>query len=267
MAGWVWDGIGLGNVTEEGGNGVRDWIEACWKNMEGGEHEKFMVGCWAIWELRNKVVFEGAEAQPEKVIRRVRDVLDEGAGRETGERDSRGVRLARERREGQEGELGWRAAGKGCVKINVDAGTKVGEGVGVGVVCRDNARKVLWGLTIVRDQQWEPEMAEAMAILDGLQEAAVRGHRRVEMESDCLVVIEALKAKKIGRSMVSLVLEDILILSNSFNFVSWLHTSRINNCVAHELAHPVPRIVGRFVWAEALPPSANAAALFDISTL
>ncbi|XP_074304589.1 uncharacterized protein LOC141639335 [Silene latifolia] len=139
--------------------------------------------------------------------------------------------------------------------------------MGIGVVCRDGASAVLWGLPIVRTQNWDPNMAEAVAILDGLQEAERRGYRNVEIESDCLLVVEALKSKKVGRSITSLVLEDNLSLSNSFHSVFWLHTNRINNCVAHDLAHPVSRVVGRLVWAEVLPPSANAPVLFDISLL
>ncbi|XP_074271750.1 uncharacterized protein LOC141595684 [Silene latifolia] len=141
-----------------------------------------MVGCWAIWEHRNKVVFDNADVAPEDVVRRATDVIHEGVG-VVGTR-SEGVR----REQGgarREEDTGWRPARVGFVKINVDAGVKEGEGVSTGVVCRDSNGHVMWGVSMGRDQCWEVQFAEATAILDGLEEAAARGIRKVEIESDC----------------------------------------------------------------------------------
>ncbi|XP_074282845.1 uncharacterized protein LOC141607393 [Silene latifolia] len=155
----------------------------------------------------------------------------------------------------------------GYVKINVDAGVKEGEGVSSGVVCRDDRGEVLWGMTVVRNAEWDPRFAEAAAVYDGLQEAQLRGHRDVVMESDCIQVIEALQAQRNGRSLFLLLIEDILLLSNSFNSVIWSHTGRINNSVAHALAHIFPRVVGKTVCSILLPPVANSAAAYDLSLI
>ncbi|XP_074313796.1 uncharacterized protein LOC141648990 [Silene latifolia] len=153
VAWWVWEGLGVEGVMEEGGSGVRDWVEVCWKGTVESKYGKFMVGYWALWELRNTVVFEGSDIDPEKVVRRMMDVLEEGDGMGT---------------------------------------VAEGDVVGIGVVSRDGNGAVLWGLSIVRNQNWDPSMGEAVAILDGLQEVAQRGHRNVEIESGCLMVVEAL---------------------------------------------------------------------------
>ncbi|XP_074290208.1 uncharacterized protein LOC141616939 [Silene latifolia] len=158
---------------------------------------------------------------------------------------------------------GWEPPKAGVVKINVDAGAKEGEGVTWGAVCRDSTGRVLWGFARVQDQYWEPQIAEAVAIFEGVREAARRGHEEIVLESDCLMVVEALKKKAVGRNMLALVLSDILSLCNVFVSVFWSFTSRTNNSVAHALAHLFPRVVGRSVWSEALPPSANNAVIFD----
>ncbi|XP_074282571.1 uncharacterized protein LOC141607113 [Silene latifolia] len=165
------------------------------------------------------------------------------------------------------GQKGWKPATRGFVKINVDAGVKEGEEVRTGVVYRDEGGRVLWGLSHNHGVYWEAHVAEAVAVMDGLEEVRRRGHQQVEVESDCLQVMEALRRKEIGRSMFSLIIDDILSLCSNFISVSWSHTCRINNNVAHSLAHLVPRVLGRSVWEGLLPPNANSAVIFDLSLL
>ncbi|XP_074284140.1 uncharacterized protein LOC141608695 [Silene latifolia] len=165
------------------------------------------------------------------------------------------------------GDKGWTPPPREFVRVNVDAGVKEGEGVGMGLVCRDEMGRVLWGSSVVQGQSWDPQVAEAAAVLEGIKEAIRFGHKKVILESGCLTVIDALKRKAVGRSIFSLVIDDILALCTSFNSISWSFVSRANNCVAHELAHPVPRVASSFVGSEELPPSVNNAVRFDLSII
>ncbi|XP_074283622.1 uncharacterized protein LOC141608159 [Silene latifolia] len=239
--------------------GIRDWVEARWREFGHREQVLFMVGCWALWEHCNKVVFDAREVNPASIIKRVLDVVEEieGGGFLWLGRGGEGVQGGREA-----GKRGWVAPPVGFVKINVDAGVKEGEGVSVGVVSRNDRGKVLWGLSVVQDVTWEAHIAEASAVFEGLNEAARRGHTKIVVESDCLTVIDALKRKAKGKSMFSLLLEDISNLCNSFESVLWSHTCRVNNMIAHSLAHLFPRTVGRVVWSDTLPPIANNAVIF-----
>ncbi|XP_074270893.1 uncharacterized protein LOC141594802 [Silene latifolia] len=184
-----------------------------------------------------------------------------GVGESEGE--VRGTLAARRSKEGDREDEGWKAARHGYVKINVDAGVKDGEGMTTGAVCRDSNGDVMWGVSIGREQQWEVLVAEACAVLDGLEEVVRRGIQNVEVESDCLQVIEALKERKTGRSGFALLIEDILECSFKLQSVIWLHVSRNNNCVAHALAYCFPRVSGKVVWDDGLPSSANSAVRFD----
>ncbi|XP_074293648.1 uncharacterized protein LOC141620758 [Silene latifolia] len=228
------------------------------------DYGKFMIGCWAIWEHRNKVAFDGVRVDPDNVVRRVMDILQEGVGMMG---HAGGGRRGRRERADEREPRGWIAATEGAVKINVDAGVKDGEGVSTGAVCRDNRGGVELGLTIRRDVEWEPRFAEAIAVLDGLQEAHTRGHRRVVLESNCLQVVDALLEKRKGRCSFSLLIDDILSLCSSFDSVVWSHTSRINNSVAHALAHVLPRVDGKNVWPSVLPSVANSAVEYDLSLM
>ncbi|XP_074274121.1 uncharacterized protein LOC141597552 [Silene latifolia] len=223
-----------------------------------------MVGCWALWEHSNRVVFDGVEIGPTKVVRRVYDVLAEESGwMDLGGKKNRsgGRRRVDDRAEG------WMAPSRGVVKVNEDAGVQDGLGVGTGAICRDEYGAALWGMAINRAHTWEPAIAEAVAILDGVQEGARRGHRDVVVESDCLQVIEDLQSMRHGRSILSAILDDILALSILFSSLRWSHTSRTNNCVAHALAHFNSSFVGKTVWDGDLPPIVNNVVLFNISLL
>ncbi|XP_074277477.1 uncharacterized protein LOC141601108 [Silene latifolia] len=162
---------------------------------------------------------------------------------------------------------GWAPAPRGFVKVNVDARVKEDEGVSLGLNCRGEMGEVLWGVSIAQDHVWEPHVAEAVAVLEGLKEALRKGFMSVVIESDCLQVVEALKKKLTGRSCFMLVIEEILLLCVSVNSVIWSFSSRVNNIVAHTLVHIYPRTTGRMEWSDTLPPSANEAVLFDLSLL
>ncbi|XP_074289342.1 uncharacterized protein LOC141614496 [Silene latifolia] len=215
----------------------------------------------AIWEHRNKVTFDNISVEPELVVRRARDVINEEVGDSKGV--ARGTTAAGRSKGGDREEGGWKVARPGYVKINIDAGAKEGEGVTMGVVCRDSNGDVMWGVSTGREQQWEVPVAEACAVLDGLEEAVQRGIQNVEIESDCLQVIEVLKDRKTGRSGFAHLIEDILDCSTKFQSVIWSHVSRNNNCVAHALAHCFPCVSGKVVWDDDLPSSANSAVRFD----
>ncbi|XP_074266449.1 uncharacterized protein LOC141589722 [Silene latifolia] len=259
----VWEGLEI-NRDEEEGVGIRDWVEARWREMGVREQARFMVGCWALWEHRNKVVFDQREVDPGDVIKRAWDVVEETDSGGWGFEGNGGGGY---RRQDQERRKGWERPKEGFVKVNVDAGVKEEDGVSLGVVCRDCEGRVLWGISCVQEQVWEPQVAEAVAVLEGVMEARRRGYTKVVIESDCLQVIDALKRKAKGRSDLALVIDDILAASSYFNSVLWSYTCRVNNSVAHSLAHLFPRSVGRFVWSGDLPPIANNAVSFDLSLM
>ncbi|XP_074321475.1 uncharacterized protein LOC141657843 [Silene latifolia] len=87
----------------------------------------------------------------------------------------------------------WERPREGWYKINVDAGVAEGMGTGLGVVCRDDSGSVQWGVTVQEAQVVSPEIAEALAVLQGIKEAKQAGISLAVIESDCGGVIEDLK--------------------------------------------------------------------------
>ncbi|XP_074304152.1 uncharacterized protein LOC141638859 [Silene latifolia] len=239
-----WGGVGL-EIEEIGRvDWVREWVEMVWKELGEEERVMFMTGCYAIWEGRNKVVFEGERLKVADIIKRVRDIVEET-------RDSEGERVM-EMNTGVELK-GWKRPAEGVYKINVDAGVLEATGTRVGIVCRGADGVVVWGMEREERLEMEPREAEAMAVMLKVQEALNRGLKKVMVEDDCLEVIEALKNQKQGRNEFYMIISDILELSCNFTSIAWSFVGRKFNRVAHGLAHARPWRLGDRRWDARLP--------------
>ncbi|XP_074299133.1 uncharacterized protein LOC141630167 [Silene latifolia] len=205
-----------------------------------------MTSCWAIWERRDKAIFEDGERRADLVVRRVRDLVNEMEGRGSLE-EVVGVRGV------AEDGGGWRRPGDGVVKVNVDAAIMEGVGVGLGAVCRNDRGEVEWCGVEQGSVAMVPEEAEAAAILHGLKEARRINNRKVILEGDCSNVIHDLQLKRKGRSSIFLIYTDIYALCNSFDFASFNWSRRSSNKVAHELPHLRPWTIGSRRWLASIP--------------
>ncbi|XP_074314099.1 uncharacterized protein LOC141649305 [Silene latifolia] len=212
-----------------------------------------MVGCWAVWERRNKWVFEDEHRGIGEVVRRTVDMCKEIEEGENG--GGKGL-TAEGDKEGR--GKGWTKPGGGVAKINVDAFVKEGVGTGLGAVCRDVRGEVNWLVVDQRRWDMEPKEAEAEALLLGVKEAARRSIRDIIMKSDCQVLIKALRTREHGRSDYYLILDDILFACNSFNSVQWSFVGRESNKVAHEIARLAPWTVGKREWSNGFPDNIMA---------
>ncbi|XP_074271509.1 uncharacterized protein LOC141595440 [Silene latifolia] len=223
-----------------------------------------MTGCWAIWEKRNKVLFDQGEWRAEDVIRRTKELIWEMEGVLRGEDEVRrmagnGAMSAGDGRQHSESVggvidvRGWARPREGVVKINLDAGVMEGVGTGLGLICRNASGSIEWCVTIQKEVEMVPELAEAWAVLEGLKEARRSGYTKVEVESDCRGVVADLKARRSGRSELALIYADIFSLCNLFDVFSFSFVSRNYNTVAQGLAHAVPWTVGRRSWVSDFP--------------
>ncbi|KAK3204140.1 hypothetical protein Dsin_018186 [Dipteronia sinensis] len=115
------------------------------------------------------------------------------------------------------------------------------------------------------DRPDPPLVAEAMAILSGLEFVANTGLLPSILESDALGVVNMINADSVGSTDFSLVILDIkeCIRGLRVHLVSFV--SRNTNVVAHEIAKLA--IVARkdLFWMETYPPSAERFVLTDCS--
>ncbi|XP_021721482.1 uncharacterized protein LOC110689043 [Chenopodium quinoa] len=236
---------------------VVDWWEYLLKEVDEVDVEIMFTICWAIWGARNSFVIEGTQpdsmsiiAYALKVCGEVRDVRANGG---------KGAIL----KVVQYAER-WSKPSEGWVKMNVDVGVLGEAGTGLGAIARDSNGVVLCAAVHHVKERWGVKEAEAKAVWCGLQLARDRGIKRVVLESDSLLVVQALRGASAGRSTFHLLIEDITNVAASFDDVKWSFVRRNGNRVAHYLAHFQPWDLGQRMWVDHLPNDVIALVANDI---
>ena len=73
------------------------------------------------------------------------------------------------------------------------------------------------------------------------------------LEGDSLLVIKALATKDIGLAPFGLLIQDAYRFTDAFSLLSYSHTKREGNRVAHDLAKLVVTIPNCVIWMEDVP--------------
>lgn len=132
-----------------------------------------------------------------------------------------------------------------------------------GVIVRDKHGSAKLGATWQGVEVFEPKVAEARAVLLGLQLAREYGYVDVMVESDCLTLVNAIQKNEEGWSQFHLIVDDIIHVSKVFSNISFSFVSRECNKTAHELAHYLPWVEGRRVWLYDFPASVDVCLIAD----
>ncbi|XP_074271815.1 uncharacterized protein LOC141595748 [Silene latifolia] len=231
---------------------------------EEEERGKFMVGCWAIWEARNKWVFEGKRVIALDVIRRVEELMKEMKAIEEAGVVCTKAANGKGMREGRRESGVW---GEGWVRLTCDAGVKEGWGTGLGVICCIDEGAVVWALVERRRGVEEVGEAEAEAVLEGIKEAVRRGQRRLVVESDSTTVIDILQSNRMGMSYLFSIIDEIRALSSSLDDIIWSFVRRHYSRSAHDLAHFNGFNSGRRVWEGCLPDNLISLVFSDYNNM
>uniref|UniRef100_A0A803Q3U1 RNase H type-1 domain-containing protein n=1 Tax=Cannabis sativa TaxID=3483 RepID=A0A803Q3U1_CANSA len=163
--------------------------------------------CWAIWEARNALVWNKKASWP-------------------------GIHAGN-------GAKHWIFPQVNSIKINVDVALferENGFGFGFGVVARDSNDFLVEGCTTFLVGQVELEVAEAMRVREAL--SWIKGHhwQSVSLETDCLLVVQALRVTFSIISLFGHVIDDCKHLLVLLRNISVIFVKRSVNMVAHNFA-------------------------------
>jgi ribonuclease HI len=126
------------------------------------------------------------------------------------------------------------------VKVNTDAAFQATEKNGASAcVIRDQNGAVQEAQAMCYEQVFDACTMEALACRDGIKMAEIAGYQHVQLETDCLELVQLWKVKESQRSIVRPVLEEIYTLSRVFQEFSFSYINRNCNKVAHVLAKQV----------------------------
>ena len=123
------------------------------------------------------------------------------------------------------------------------------------MVIRNGDGLVIATLSHPLNQAFKVVEIEALAVSRALEFAADIGLDNVILEGDSKVVTQALETKDVGLAAFGLLIRDACTLAGNFSDVSYSHTKRKSNKVAHSLVKLATNLADCVIWMEEVPPS------------
>lgn len=153
----------------------------------------------------------------------------------------------------------WRPPPEGWIKVNTDASFIDESGkASAGIIARDSHGQVtLTAWRTLRNCASVVE-AEAEACLDGIRLASEWIGQPIQLESDCLLLINALNSAKTTRSSWEGSTQDIKANASLLPECVFLHVNRDGNQVAHQLARRALRTQEWIVRRHSFPDYVKA---------
>ncbi|KQK16265.2 hypothetical protein BRADI_1g27874v3 [Brachypodium distachyon] len=242
----IWENLGLADLINELDVPIRSGSEVleallmstdapCSLFADVGRKEMIVTACWYTWWERHQAVRGEAIAKPARSSHAIAALATNYF---RARRQNAGIR-----------RHGWVRPKDDFVKLNVDAAFNA-----------DAETGSCYGIENVADAP----TAEAIALRDGLLLAGQVGCNRLEINSDCMEVVQTMLdgGKSIGPAAV--IYEECSFLVRGFGFVSLNHCPRESNLVAHTLARQAVDSQ-RVVWLEDPPNFISSLLVNDVS--
>ncbi|XP_030970311.1 uncharacterized protein LOC115990640 [Quercus lobata] len=146
------------------------------------------------------------------------------------------------------------------MKVNFDGATFSSKALaGLGAIIRNDQGLVMAAYTQSIPLPTSVETVEVLAARSAICLAKDLNFSKVIFEGDSEIIIKAINKGDLLSSSFGHILNDINLLSKSFQRVSFCHTRRLGNRVAHGLARMACNFSDYQVWMEDVPPD-----LYDV---
>ncbi|KAL0003702.1 hypothetical protein SO802_011263 [Lithocarpus litseifolius] len=158
----------------------------------------------------------------------------------------------------------WRPPTAPCLKVNFDGALFSQDRLaGICVIIWNDQGLVMAALSQQIPSPASVEMVEVIAAHRALLFAKELGFVKVEVEGDSETVVKAILGDYMDNSYMGHVLQEIKFMFSSFSCISFKHTHREGNCVAHRLARRAARSPFLF-WMKSVPSDILDAYQLDI---
>ncbi|XP_021854581.2 uncharacterized protein [Spinacia oleracea] len=241
-------------VCEDENADFKDILEK-WQKLDASVRKRGAALLWWTWNRRNDKVFNNKDI-PHLLVRERVNRLVEEQGKYSNRIYNRISNTS------PISPRTWKPPPSGFVKVNCDASLSEQGWIGLGATARDSQGAIIFAGTRRVRGRWPPEIAECKAILFAVKLAKRYGLNKVIVESDNQSIISRLTKWTTYFSDLDGVLDDILFLSSSFEFVAWSHVKRDGNFVAHHLARLLPFGIEQ-VWEYSYPVNISPYVLMD----
>ena len=218
--------------------------------------EQFALITWTIWFRRNQLRTSSKPFPLSQIIPSARQLLQEF--------NEVHPSVPVQNSNPQQLWPKWEPPPTSLLKVNFDGAVfKETEEAGLGVVIRDSHGQVLASLAEKIKLPSCSDEVEALAAVRAIILAMDLNLPSFIVEGDSEVVISALRSEEDSFSSFGHLISSIKHFLVSCNCVSFSHTRRSGNSVAHFLAKHAKTIVGCSVWMEDVPPQVADVLLAD----
>lgn len=209
-----------------------EWLKNAFGMSNKKQKALIITLFWILWRARNDLIWNRKYPKMLKVVADAKKYLAQwtaAQGRSTSA-------LITPEYTG-DGAQSWVKPQPNTIKVSVDAAIFAErEEYGFGLIARDSEGELRQAETKIFKGIVSSVVAEAMAIKEALSWIDRMRWSKVSLESDCLVVIQAIRSKVKMRSCLGGIIEECRWYLKSLNKVSLYFVKRSANTVAHTLA-------------------------------
>ncbi|XP_042959454.1 uncharacterized protein LOC122294624 [Carya illinoinensis] len=213
---------------------------------------RFFCFAWGFWFRRNKLEFDHKILSPSHVISLSLGLLH-----------SYKAVVIKSRMQARS-HFSWKAPPVGVLKLNTDGAIfSDAHKAGIGAILCDSSGHVLMAVSKIELALEDPKTVELLAVFRGMQLCISMGISALEVESDCLLLVQALQQEDMSNSLLGNLFSEVKRLCNYFSSVSFVHVYREGNRAAHLLARNAWRVEDIDMWWDSIPDFLSQALWFD----
>ncbi|XP_060974252.1 uncharacterized protein LOC133039383 [Cannabis sativa] len=228
----VWERVGIGTSSAAAGTTFLNWCILIFKTLTAEKQCLVAALCWAVWGARNDVVWQGKPINISAIVASAKSYLDQWQNAQKTQIESSWSEL-----QDCDGTERWIKPQNNSIKINVDAAIFEGQNrFGGAIVIRDHNGFLIEGHTKLHQGNIAPSVAEALSFRETL--SWIKDHQSypVWVETDCLLVIQALRSSTSLTSYFGCVIQECKAMLANLSNVYFCFVKRSANRVAHEFA-------------------------------
>ncbi|KAM6542808.1 hypothetical protein CsatB_007255 [Cannabis sativa] len=227
------------------------WLDSLFTILDEDRVCSLSMVCWSLWKARNSIVWKDKVLTTANVVTSARIALDHW--RKAQDNNSLSHIYSGNCDDGT--EL-WTKPDINTIKINVDAALFTSDNqYGYGMVARNDTGSLIVAQAHCFNGAFAPEVVEVMGIKEALSWIKRRGWQHVELESDSLVSIQAIRCRSPLSSVFGNLVQDCISLLLSLPFVKIRFVKRSANRLAHAVARMSRSLSGRLISESNAPVS------------
>ncbi|XP_074347538.1 uncharacterized protein LOC141686399 [Apium graveolens] len=180
------------------------WIKMVFELESKSKCAEVVMVCWTIWRARNDLVWNQKYTRVTRIVAEAKQHLTQWNFAQN-RLSWASLQLSVE----GDGAVVWVRPVTNTVKVSVDAAVfEDRDAVGFGLIARDSDGMLIAAKSIVHPHLVSPVTAEAMAVKEALSWIDEMQWATVALESDCLVVIQAIRSSAPMRSHFGVIIEE-----------------------------------------------------------